>query len=334
MGMTRRATGITQADVAEKAGVTVMTLSRYFRTPEKVARTTRQRIAAAIQDLGYVGDATAARLAGQASPMLSVIVPSLGLPYAADVFAEISLAAEARGAAVMAWETNFNPERQERLIERALSWRPTGIIHLGDTPSERSRRTIAANATRFVEAGSYRTDAIDVSVGVSNSAASRALSEAVFASYDQPVAFAVRRSGYDLEREREAGYRAAAAATGRPALVIAEGNEAPHFETGAKLLSRAQEIVGLRAVIFAGDYLATGALFEAQRRGIKVPHDVAVCGMGNYAIAPFTVPPLTTIDMPTKKIATLAVSACFDEPVSAPVAAELIARQSCPLAIS
>lgn len=323
----------TQADVAAHAGVTVMTLSRYFRTPEKVGRDTRERIAAAIADLGYVRDATAARLAGKARPMICVIVPSLGLPYATDAFAAISMAAEARGAAVMVSETQFDPVRQEALIEDALSWRPTGIVHLADTASEQSRKMIAANSVRFVEAGSFNADPVDISIGVSSFDAAEALSRAVFAAYRGPVGFALRRSGYDLEREREAGYRAACAAFGQAPVVLEESARYSPFEAGARLLRRAIAHEALRAVIFAGDYIATGALLEAQRTGRKVPGDLAICGMGNYQIAAYTVPSLTTVDLPTQRIAEIAVEACFKELSSYKLDAKLIERESCRLLI-
>lgn len=319
---------VTLEDVASKAGVTVMTLSRFFRTPDKVAAATRARISTAIEQLGYVGNATAARLAGNARPMIAVIVPSLDLPYVSDVFAGVAEAAEARDAAVMLSETHFAPDRQETLIETALSWQPTGVVFLGDTLSERSRRMIAANRSRFVETWAYAAEPVDLSVGISNFDASFLAATALLRHATGPVGFAARRLGYAIEQHREDGYRAAMAEAGLAPVVYAVEGEASGFAAGAELMQQIIDDGRVGSVLFAGDVIAAGALFEAQRRQVAVPGAVAICGIGNYDIGKHCVPSLSTVALPSVDIGRRAVEACFGQQSSLCLPATLVARQS------
>lgn len=329
--MTGSGKPVTLEDVARAADVTVMTLSRYFRTPDKVARKTRERIGQAVDRLGYVGNATAARLAGNTRPMISVIVPSLELPYVSQVFSAVAKAAEQRDAAVMLSETHFDPARQEQLIATALSWRPTGVIFLGDTLSDRSRRMIRANQSRFVEAWAYVTDPVDISIGISNFEASRLASRALLEAGSGTLAFAMRKLGYEIERLREGGYKSAVSASGQIPVVYAIDGVFSGLEAGAKLMQIAAEDGRARRILFAGDIIAVGALFEAQRLGIRVPDVVEICGFGNYEIGKYTVPSLSTVSVPSNDIGVRAVDACFDKNQSICLDVRLIRRESASL---
>lgn len=306
-------TKATLTAVARVAGVTVMTLSRYFRTPDKVAEATQERIARAIKELGYVPDASASRLAGKKRPVLVIIVPSLELPYVAELFESVAEASADYGAALMVMETQFDPSRQERKIEEALSWRPDGIVFVGDTLSNRSRHLITSNSSRFVEAWAAADDAIDINIGLSHRDAARQLAAAfVEAGYDR-VAFAVRRLGYRVETDRVAGYRQAMAAHGRPEMILESSADASSYQNGSALFAQAWDAVPRPDVIFfAGDLLAVGALFEAHRRGIAVPGQIAVSGFGDYPIASEIDPALTTVRLPMRALGKAAVDACIN----------------------
>nr|WP_272214688.1 substrate-binding domain-containing protein [Marinicella sp. W31]MDC2880024.1 substrate-binding domain-containing protein [Marinicella sp. W31] len=57
-----------------------------------------------------------------------------------------------------------------------------------------------------------------------------------------------------------------------------------------------------QAVAFSGDMLAVGAMFEAERRGLRIPADIALLGYGDLDIAACTNPPLSTIRPPHEQI--------------------------------
>ncbi len=322
---------VTIEDVAQAAQVTPMTVSRFFRAPDKVAPATRARIEAVIDTLGYVRDGMAARMAGRAAPVLVCVLPTLSHPYAADVFGGVSGVARAADAALMLYETEFDAARQEAALADALSWRPTGVVHLGGALSGRSTRQVRAAETRFVEAWELAETPLQVSVGVSNISLAHEITGALLRAYHAPVAFALRRSGHRVEGQREAGYRAAMAKAGQTAQVIDVDAATNSYGAGAALLMAALALTPRpRALLCAGDLLAAGAVFEAQRRGLSVPDEIAIAGMGGYELGAHLVPALTTAAIPSREIGIRAAEVALGAQAEGrvPMAFRLIERGS------
>ncbi|MEV8468278.1 LacI family DNA-binding transcriptional regulator [Fluviibacterium sp. DFM31] len=328
---------ITLDDVATRAGVTTMTISRYFRTPEKVSPATRDKIAAAIDQLGYVADSTAARLAGKTRSLLAVITPSLALPYVPEIIEGVSEVADRADAALMLHETRFDLTLQEQRIEAAISWRPDGIIFIGDTISDRSRRQIAAAQIPFVEAWAQSDHPVGIDVGLSHSDLARDMTLRLIGAGYKTIGFAVRRMGYRVEAERLKGYQQAMTAHGRAPQVFECGDQATSFQSGAQLLTMARAATPAPdALFFAGDLLAAGALFEAQRQGLRVPQDIAICGFGDYPISREIVPSLTTVALPTRALGRRAAHLCLPQAPQPsppePCTSSFVERQSARLA--
>ena len=84
----RRSTGkVTLADVAQLAGVGTMTVSRALRTPEQVSDKLREKIEAAVQELGYMPNLAASALASASSRPIALVVPNLSQAGCSVVFA-------------------------------------------------------------------------------------------------------------------------------------------------------------------------------------------------------------------------------------------------------
>jgi LacI family gluconate utilization system Gnt-I transcriptional repressor len=288
-------------DVADAAGVTTMTVSRFFSDPGLVSRKTCEAIEEAIDRLGYVRDGFATHMAGRSAPILAAIVPTLEHPYAADVFRGVSDVAREAGAALMVFETMFDAARQDIAVASALSWRPTGIIHLGGGLSASARRKVDASGCRFVEAWELPETPVDVAIGVPNRRLARDLTSALRRAGYNRVVFALRRSGHRVEDERIAGYLEAMAEDRTDVLEVPA--DFSSLDAGEQLLRKA---TALRprpdAVLFAGDLLATGAILSSGDVGVRIPDDVAVAGMGGYDIGAHLRPRLTTAHIPSRAI--------------------------------
>lgn len=84
----RRSTGkVTIADVAQLAGVGTMTVSRALRTPEQVSDKLREKIEAAVNELGYMPNLTASALASASSHTIAMVVPNLAEAGCTEMFA-------------------------------------------------------------------------------------------------------------------------------------------------------------------------------------------------------------------------------------------------------
>ncbi len=190
---------------------------------------------------------------------------------------------------------------------------------------------IARNPSRFVEAWAFTDNPVDISIGVSNFDAAHMAAEALLAKQSGAVAFAARRLGYAIERHREDGYRTAVSDVAQDPIVYTVEAVRPAFAAGAELMRQVMGDDRVKSVLFAGDVIAVGALFEAQRMGVSVPQDLEICGIGNYEIGAHCVPSLSTVSIPSFEVGKRTVEAFFDETGSSKLSSKLIFRESASL---
>ena len=290
---------IRMEDVAQRAAVSVMTVSRALRQPDKVAEATRERIARAMRELDYVPDAIASSLALRRSRIVALVVPSVSNPVFADPIQGMADGLRGRGYHLLLAGTSAAPEDAEALVRTLLGHRPAGFVIHGANHTEAMRRLLRQAATPVVEIGSLPRRPIDMVVGCSNAAAARAMTEWLLArGYRRIGLISAPVRHNDRAAERRRGYRAALRAAGlgpRPEWEIEREHGVDEGAAALAVLLERRE--RLDAVFCAGDVWAIGALFECRRRGIGVPGDLAVVGFDGQAIGAQTVPALTTVQV-------------------------------------
>jgi len=291
----REGSSVRMEDIARAAGVSPMTVSNAFQQPAKVRAETRERIYAAADALGYVPNRVAGNLASGRSRFVGAIVPSLrnsnfagmvqGLQERLEVLDHELLLANADTA-----------ERQVGAARVFLGRRVSGLILTGTEHPPGLSAMLRAARLPVVETFSVDGPFIDMAVGFSNYAASRALMALVIEQGYQHVGFA----GYaprDMRfRERQRGFQDALAEAGLRNDLLFFGPEALGFSGGRHALDHLLGIEPrLQALVCVTDIFAVGALFECQRKGWSVPGRFAVVGYGDYEIAAEVPPGLTTV---------------------------------------
>ena len=126
----RRSTGkVTLADVAQLAGVGTMTVSRALRTPEQVSDKLREKIEAAVQELGYMPNLAASALASASSWTIAMVVPNLSEAGCSEMFAGLQQVLQPAGYQIMLAESQHRLEQEEKqeskrrkTLERELEW--------------------------------------------------------------------------------------------------------------------------------------------------------------------------------------------------------------------
>lgn len=298
----------TMKDVAKAAGVSVMTVSRAFKQDASVGEKTRKTIQETAETLGYVFDSTAANLRSQRSNFVAVTIPSLNNANFAATVEALTAGLSQAGYQVLLGHTNYDIHREEELIAEFLRRRPEAIVVTGGRHTDKARKMLATSGVPVVETWDLPNDPIGHVVGFSNVDVVRPLVEHVVAQGHHKIGFIGgdtdsdtrgidRRAGFvqamqrhDLDADRLFG-------SGAPQEPMRDGAVAM-----ADLLDRMPDT---QAVICVSDLVAFGALSECQRRGIKVPDDIAVVGFGAYDISEACVPNLTTIDPDPKGIGSL-----------------------------
>ena len=320
----------TMKDVAQAAGVSVMTVSRAFKRDASVNADTRKRITETADRLGYVFDSMAANLRSQRSHFVAVTIPSLNNADFAETTEALAGQMAGTGYQLLIGYTNYDMRREEELIAEFLRRRPEAIVVTGGRHTSKTRRMLKSSGVPVIETWDLPAEPIDNVAGFSNAAAIEPLVDHLTASGFERIAFiGGETEGDSRGADRRRGFVAAMQARGLDATRLVPIGPPPiSMREGAvamaKLLDAGDDT---QAVIAVSDLAAFGALTECQRRGIPVPDRIAIAGFGAYDIAAISVPTITTIDPKASEIGTLAGQMILSllEPVKV---ASPIARQA------
>src|SRR5437667_834626 len=115
-------------DIAQRAGVSVMTVSKALRDAHDVSATTKTRIKLLAQQLGYVPDSSAQGMRTRTTKLFGLAVPSLTSPIYSPVVHAIEERAYEMGYDLLLAQTLDIPEREEACIRRFLSRRVDGLF--------------------------------------------------------------------------------------------------------------------------------------------------------------------------------------------------------------
>ena len=145
-------------DVAAHAGVSVGTVSNVLNRPEIVARTTRDRVHAAIKALGFVRNESARQLRVGRSRTIGLVVLDVANPFFTDVARGVEDEAAAAGLAVILCNTDEQLEKEQRYLELLEEHRVQGILitPVGDADRRLPRSSSAAPRSSWSTAGRRR----------------------------------------------------------------------------------------------------------------------------------------------------------------------------------
>lgn len=325
-------------DIAQQAGVSVMTVSKALRDEPDVSATTKTRIKLLAQQLGYVPDSTAQGLRTRRTKLFGLAISSLTNP----VFPRMVLALEGRahelGYELLLAQTLNIPEREEACIRRFLSRRVDGMFL---SPVYR----MAAEARIYQELLRRRVPTVLLghtvpfcnqfaSVEIEDLLASHAATQHLLKLGHKRIAFLTGPSGMPWSQERFEGYRRALREADLDVddkLVFQAGRT---MEDGAKAaLQMINEACDATAVQAVNDMVALGCAQALLQQGLRIPEDLSLAGFGNIMLSEYFRVPLTTINQPKLRLGNAAMDSMQQllrgarpEPKRLP--AELIVRSS------
>jgi LacI family gluconate utilization system Gnt-I transcriptional repressor len=324
-------------DVARRAGVSAMTVSRALHNPEKVSLKTRLRVEEAVARSGYLPNRIAGSLSSNRTNVVGLILPSVRNSLFANTVQGISDVLRAAGHQLMIADSGYSLDDEETAIRAFLQQRVCGMVLHNTKHTARARKFIRTAGVPAVEIGNLTPDPLDMTVSYSNFEASRAMTLYLAGRGYRRIGF-VTLALKDNERsiERRRGYLAALAELGRapnPDIVLEmPGGIAAGAEAIVKL---ADADPALDAAFFAGDVLAIGAVFECQRRGWAVPERIAVASFDDVDILCNISPSVTSVRIPRYDIGRRSAEILLDrvrgvsrDPVCVDLKFEIIARES------
>jgi DNA-binding LacI/PurR family transcriptional regulator len=300
----------TLKDVALRAGVSVRTVSNVVNDYVYVARETRARVQAAIDELGYRPNLFARNLKLGRSRMLALVVPELDVPYFAELARLIIHEADEAGYTVLIDHTDGDERRERQLVTedlRGVNFDGMIVSPLSLTAEQLEARRTSAPVVLLGE----RLFAAGVDhVAIDNVRAAREATAHLFSSGRRRIAaIGVQRESSGTAKLRTIGFREAFAAAGAEVdeeLLVEVSHY--HRENGAAAMTRLLELPEPPDAVFCfSDLLALGALRVVLSRGLSVPDDVAIVGFDDIEDGRYATPTLTTIAPDKPEIARAAV---------------------------
>ena len=284
-------------DVARRAGVSLITVSRAFRYPDKVAEDTRKSIDEAATELGYVPNLVAGDLASNRSRVIGLIVPSLTNSTLAKTINGLVDGVAARNYELLLAISGFSADKEAQAVATFLGRRPDGVVLIGNDHSERTRALLKAAEVPVVEVWTHDGPVIDMAVGLSDHDAMKAITQHVIDRGRKRIGYVDFHTS-DVRRylDRRAGFLSAVRAAGLPDDLVRRMRAGAEYLSGSEAIATlGSDTQPIDALVCCNDIPAVGALFECQTRGWSVPERIAVAGFGDYEIAAAVPPGLTTV---------------------------------------
>ena len=294
------------SDVALRAGVSAVTVSRALRRPEMVSPLLRERIDTAIRDLAYIPNRAASILASSRSNVIGVIVSSLSNGVFADYMRVLHEMFQPAGFQVMVLNSRYSPQEEERAIVTLLGQRPEALILTDVDQTPYARELLEHAGIPVIQTMGLTDRPIDINIGISQYDAGVLATRHLIELGHRRVGI-VATNHDSRGRQRVEGYVDAMRAAGLSDGALMELSPIPSTvkmggELLAALLRRSPD---LEAVFCGNDDLALGVLFECTRRGIAIPDSLSIVGFNDLEFAADTYPALTTIAVPRQEMARL-----------------------------
>lgn len=283
-------------EVAKLAGVSPITASRFFRNPEALSVSKRERVESAAKELGYVPNLAARALASQRTEVIGVLIPSLTNNVFNDVLRGIYDASEGSRYTIQFVNTRYSILQEEKLLRLFQAQKPAGLIVTGINQTEHSRAVMEGMNCPIVQIMELGSDPVDMMVGFSHFDAAIAAVSHLIALGRKRIGFLGARMDPRVQRRLE-GYRKAMKDAGLfdPNLILTTSTPTAMTLGGMLLGDLLTQAPDLDAVFCINDDLALGVLFECQRRGISVPDQLAIIGFNDMEFMATAVPSLSSV---------------------------------------
>jgi DNA-binding LacI/PurR family transcriptional regulator len=300
----RNGSSTTIADIAEKTGVSVPTVSKVINGRADVSPETRRRVEAAILENGYKRSDRSQR----AAPILELIFHELDSEWALEIVRGVERVAGKNHLAVVLSEMQGRRTPGRGWIESALARRPAGVIAVFSDLNESIRGQLKTRGIPLVVIDPTGEPAHDTpSIGATNWNGGLTATRHLLGLGHKRIAVIAGPEGVLCSRARLDGFRAAMDAAGAeidPTLIshgrfqVEEG-----IERGRALLRRKDR----PTAIFAGDDLQALGVYQAARElRLHIPEDLSIVGFDDLPAAQWVGPPLTTIRQPLVDMAVTA----------------------------
>ena len=294
-------------EVARLAGVSVATVSRTLRSPERVLPDTRDKVNAAVEQAGYRPNLMAVQFRSRRTGNLVILVPTIANSFFAKVISGAQQAAQLAGYRLLLCDTQGREAIEREFAELVYAHQADGVIQLRaydpfSAPFPGAALPPIVNACEVIHNGRHPSISLD------NRAAAKAMTEHLIELGHRRIGLIKGPKSSPLTRDRVAGYQDALNQAGieaDPALVCHGDFSLKAGDDGAAAMLALPDRP--TALFCENDEMAIGALKRIRQSGLRVPEDISLVGFDDIPFAAYCDPPLTTISQPAEAFGQRAV---------------------------
>ncbi|CAN3700636.1 Lactose operon repressor [Microbacterium sp. MM2322] len=279
-------------DVARRAGVSHMTVSRVLNAHPNIRETTRTRVLQAIDEMNYTPSSIARALATRRARRIGVLIDGPVQNGPNSTLRALEIAAREVGYAVSAFSIGDDDASQMdsgvvELVTQGVD--ALCVIAPRESSLDLLRQQATGLPTIVIKA---EADESWHTVGVDQRAGARLAVDHLVGLGHRTIAHLAGPLDWLDARERVQGWRKSLAEAGLPEgpYVIGDWTSDFGFEFG-----RSFDLGETTAVFAANDQIALGVVHGLHSRGLRVPDDVSVVGFDDLSDARHFLPPLTTV---------------------------------------
>ncbi len=325
-------------DIAQRIGVSVMTVSKALRDEPDVSAATKARIKALAAQMGYVPDSSAQGLRTKTTKFFGLIIPSITNPIFARIIMAIEERAHELGYDILFAHSLNKPEREELCLRRFLARRVDGLfispVYRFEAEARIYQEILASKIPTVLLGPPAAFCKSFVSVEIEELLASYTATQHLLGLGHKRIAYLTGPPVAPWAHERFEGYRRALREAGLEVddkLVFQSGSTIEDGTNAAlQMLNEGCKATAVQAV---SDLVAIGCADALLSQGLKIPGDISIVGFGNILAAEYFQVPLTTIRQPKHRLGVAAVETMMallrgEKVLPKRLPAELIQRKS------
>ena len=304
---------VTIIDVAAEAGVSFGTVSRVINNDVHVKPETRDRVVKAMQELNFVANRQARRLAGGRSNSIGVLVPDLGTGYIGEIIRGIDAELSLTNLDLILYTTHRTASKESNYVTNLATGLVDGLLLvLPRNPSD-FIGNLTGRKFPFVLIDHQGTSQECPAVGATNWQGAYNATEYLIKLGHNRIGFITGSMDLGCAGDRLDGYKSALRTyhiSEKPELIYEGTFFQPDGFAGASVLL---DLPHPPTAIFASnDVMAMGAMDAVRTRGLRIPDDVSVLGFDDIPQSGLIRPALTTVNQPLEQMGRVATQMLLD----------------------
>ncbi len=289
---------VTMKDIAQRAGVSVNTVSKALRGKSDIGKETRQKILKIAKEIGYIKNSTAFALRRSQTMTIGIVLEDSSNPFFAEVLKGVEAAAKKFGYQLLVMNTETDPKLQSQAITTLLERRVDGLLisPFGEN-TEDFEKLLKMNFPFILLGRHLYNPQIDEIYNNEVKGGYMATEHLISRGKRCPL-FINTDMNNSASKMRYEGYKKALAENGidlpEDYLIIVPYNK--NMEAGYQGVRKAlKKGVPFDSILCFNDMFAFGAIKALDEAGRKLREDVSVVGYDDITFAHFFRPPLTTV---------------------------------------